>query len=171
MEQGWSHPVHTEWPHERRTVPGLRGRRRSHAVAAPDGSHGVDSNRWPIFLPDGKHFLYLAANLSGQTDSDALYAGSLDSTEARFITKTTGNAAYAAPGYLLFSREKTLYAQKFDAAKLVLSGEAVPLLRSVSYHATHRAQRLRGIEQGCAGRAACQRGFPFKIGVAQPQRG
>ena len=84
-------------------------------------------------MPDGKHFLYLAANLSGQTDSDALYAGSLDSTEARFITKTTGNAAYAAPGYLLFSREKTLYAQKFDAGKLVLSGEAVPLLRNVSY--------------------------------------
>jgi Tol biopolymer transport system component len=102
-------------------------------VAAPDGSHGADSNRWPIFLPDGKHFLYLAANLSGQTDSDALYAGSLDSSETRFITKTTGNAAYAAPGYLLFSREKTLYAQKFDAAKLELSGEAVPLLRSVSY--------------------------------------
>jgi eukaryotic-like serine/threonine-protein kinase len=102
-------------------------------VAAPDGSHGAESNRWPIFLPDGKHFLYLAANLSGQTDSDALYAGSLDSTEARFITKTTGNAAYAAPGYLFFSREKTLYAQKFDAARLVLSGEAVPLLRSVSY--------------------------------------
>ena len=106
---------------------------RATRVTAPDASHGVNSNRWPIFLPDGKHFLYLAANLSGQTDSDALYAGSLDSTEARFITRATGNPAYAAPGYLLFSREKTLYAQKFDAGKLALSGEAVPLLRSVSY--------------------------------------
>ena len=106
---------------------------RATRVTAPGTSHGVNSNRWPIFLPDGKHFLYLAANLSGQTDSDALYAGSLDSTEARFITRATGNPAYAAPGYLLFSREKTLYAQKFDAGKLALSGEAVPLLRSVSY--------------------------------------
>jgi eukaryotic-like serine/threonine-protein kinase len=102
-------------------------------VTTPDASRTVSSQRWPIFLPDGKHFLYLAANLSGQTDSDALYAGSLDSTETRFITRATGNAAYAAPGYLLFAREKTLYAQTFDAASLTLSGEAIPLLRNVSY--------------------------------------
>ena len=49
------------------------------------------------------------------------------------LTKATGNPQYAAPGYLLFCREKTLYAQKFDAGKLALSGEAVPLLKDVTY--------------------------------------
>jgi hypothetical protein len=34
-------------------------------VTTPDASHGVNSHRWPMFLPDGKHFLYLAANVSG----------------------------------------------------------------------------------------------------------
>ena len=102
-------------------------------VTAPDAARGVNSHRWPVFLPDGKHFLYLAANISGQADSDAIFVGSLDSTESKFLTRATGNPAYAAPGYLLFCREKTLYSQKFDAGKLAVSGEAVPLLTNVSY--------------------------------------
>ncbi len=102
-------------------------------ITLPDASRGENSHRWPVFLPDGKHFLYLAGNISGQTDADAIFAGALGSSEKRFIIKATGNAAYAQPGYLLFCRERTLYAQKFDAGKLAISGEAVPLLNDVSY--------------------------------------
>jgi Tol biopolymer transport system component len=102
-------------------------------ITLPDASRGENSHRWPVFLPDGKHFLYLAANVSGQTDPDAVFVGKLDSSEKKFITKATGNPAYAAPGYLLFCRGKTLYAQKFDASKLTLSGEIVPVLKDVSY--------------------------------------
>ena len=102
-------------------------------ITLPDASRGENSHRWPMFLPDGKHFLYLAANVFGQADPDAIFIGKLDSTEKKFVTKATGNAAYAAPGYLLFCRDKTLYEQRFDADKLLPSGEAVPLLRDVSY--------------------------------------
>jgi Tol biopolymer transport system component len=113
-------------------------------ITLPDASRGENSHRWPMFLPDGKHFLYLAANVSGQTDPDAIYVGALDSNEKQFVTKATGNSAYAAPGYLLFYRDKTLYEQRFDASKLELSGEAVPLRRDVSYlprilHSTYAA--------------------------------
>jgi Tol biopolymer transport system component len=113
-------------------------------ITLPDASRGENSHRWPMFLPDGKHFLYLAANVSGQTDPDAIYVGALESNEKKFVTKATGNSAYAAPGYLLFYRDKTLYEQKFDANKLELSGEAVPLRRDVSYlprilHSTYSA--------------------------------
>jgi hypothetical protein len=79
-----------------------------------------------MFLPEGKHFLYLAGNVSGQTDPCAIFVGKLDSSEKKFLTKATGNAAYAAPGYLL-PAEDALRA-RFDASKLALSGEAVPLL-------------------------------------------
>jgi Tol biopolymer transport system component len=113
-------------------------------ITVPDANRGENSHRWPMFLPDGKHFLYLAANVSGQTDPDAIYVGALESNEKKFVTKATGNPAYAAPGYLLFYRDKTLYAQKFDANKLELSGEAGPLRRDVSYlprilHSTYAA--------------------------------
>jgi tRNA A-37 threonylcarbamoyl transferase component Bud32/dipeptidyl aminopeptidase/acylaminoacyl peptidase len=102
------------------------------AITKPDASHAINTHRWPMFLPDGKHFLYLAGNVSGQTDADAIFVGSLESSDTRFLTKATGNPVYAAPGYLLFCREKTLFAQKFDANELKLSGEPVPLLKDVS---------------------------------------
>jgi eukaryotic-like serine/threonine-protein kinase len=102
------------------------------AITRPDANHVVNTHRWPMFLPDGKHFLYLAANVSGQTDSDAIFVGSLESSDTNFVTKATGNPVYAAPGYLLFCREKTLFAQKFDTNTMKLSGEAVPLLKDVS---------------------------------------
>jgi eukaryotic-like serine/threonine-protein kinase len=103
------------------------------AITAPDASRGENSHRWPMFLPDGNHFLYLAGNVAGPEDPDAIFIGKLDSTEKTLVTKATGNPQYAAPGYLLFCREKTLYAQRFDAGKLALSGEAVPLLKDVTY--------------------------------------
>jgi eukaryotic-like serine/threonine-protein kinase len=102
-------------------------------ITVPDASRAENSHRWPMFLPDGKHFLYLAANVSGQTNPDAIFVGKLNSNEKKFVTKATGNPAYAAHGYLLFCREKTLYRQRFDADKLELSGEAVPSLTDVSY--------------------------------------
>ena len=33
-------------------------------VTFPDRARGEDSHRWPVFLPDGIHFLYLAMDLS-----------------------------------------------------------------------------------------------------------
>jgi Tol biopolymer transport system component len=102
------------------------------AITNPDASHAVNTHRWPMFLPDGKHFLYLSANLSGQPDSAAIFVASLESSDTTFLTKATGNPVYAAPGYLLFCREKTLFAQKFDTNELKLSGEPVPLLKDVS---------------------------------------
>ncbi|MEY2413768.1 MAG: eukaryotic-like serine/threonine-protein kinase [Acidobacteriaceae bacterium] len=102
-------------------------------ISLPEASRGENSHRWPVFLPDGKHFLYLAANVSGLVDPDAIYVGALDSKEKKFVTKATGNAEYAMPGFLLFCRDKTLYAQRFDAGKLELSGEAVPLRRDLAY--------------------------------------
>lgn len=100
-------------------------------ISMPVGDE--NSHRWPMFLPDGKHFLFLAANVSGKEDPDAIYVGRLDSKEKKFITKSTGNGAYAAPGYLLFYREKTLFAQRFDVKALELRGDPVALLTDVAY--------------------------------------
>jgi len=102
-------------------------------VSLPDASRGEGSQRWPMFLPDGKHFLYMAFNVSIQSDSNAIFVGSLDSKEKRLVTKATANAGYAAPGYLLFYRDKTLLAQRFDPGKFELRGEPVPILPDIQY--------------------------------------
>jgi hypothetical protein len=85
-----------------------------------------DSNRWPLFLPDGIHYLYSAINLAGRRDLFSVYVGALNSNEKRLVIKAKGNVAYAAPGYLLFYRDQTLFGQHFDIKKSELTGEPVP---------------------------------------------
>ena len=102
-------------------------------VTFPDRARGEDSHRWPVFLPDGIHFLYLAMDLSGRKILSPIYVGSLNSNEKRLVTQAKANVAYAEPGYLLFYRDQTLFAQPFDAKKLELSGEPSPILTDIQY--------------------------------------
>jgi hypothetical protein len=103
-------------------------------LTKPDPSRFESSHRWPVFLPDGKHLLYLAANFSGHLEYNAIFLGSLDSQERRLLVSTGANAAYAEPGYLMYLRDnKTLVAQPFDRRDFVLSGEPHTLSDEVLY--------------------------------------
>ncbi len=103
-------------------------------MTKPDTTRFEQSHRWPVFLPDGKHFLYLGANFSGKLEYNAIFLGSLDSQERRLLVSTSANAAYAEPGYLLYLRDnKTLVAQPFDRRRYVLSGEPHTLSDEVLY--------------------------------------
>ena len=102
-------------------------------VTVPDKSLQEDSNRWPVFLPDGTHFLYAAINLSGRRDLYSVYLGALNSKEKRLVARAKGNVAYAEPGYLLYYRDQTLFAQRFDSKKLNLTGDPVPVLTDIQF--------------------------------------
>ncbi|MBI2681892.1 MAG: serine/threonine-protein kinase [Acidobacteriales bacterium] len=83
------------------------------------------THRWPSFLPDGKHVLYLATNHVNPTgDQSGIYVVSLDGKDNRFLLRASSNAFYAS-GYLLFQRDTTLLAQPFDPGTLTLKGDAV----------------------------------------------
>jgi Tol biopolymer transport system component len=91
-------------------------------------ANGETTHRWPHFLPDGRHFLYLAGTpfTPRQTPTNAIMVGSLDSKETKFLLHTHASAIYAS-GHILFLRENTLMAQPFDAKRLELTGDAVPI--------------------------------------------
>ena len=72
-------------------------------------------------------------DLSGRRTLSSIYVGALNSSEKRLITQARANAAYAEPGYLLFYRDQTLFAQRFDAKKLELNGEPSPVLTDIQY--------------------------------------
>lgn len=89
------------------------------------------SHRWPSFLPDGKHFLYLAVNHdSSRSGNDTLYYASLDGRENRPLIRSMSNAVYGS-GFLLFVHGGQLMAQPFDPATGRLSGEAQSLASRV----------------------------------------
>jgi len=54
---------------------------------------------------------------------NGIYVGSLDSGEKKRLLTANSHAAYVEPGYLLFQREGTLFAQSFDAKSLELAGK------------------------------------------------
>jgi Tol biopolymer transport system component len=84
---------------------------------------GGTSQRWPVFLPDGKHYLFLSALLTKTSESNGIYLGDLDSDERRLVVRAAANGAYAAPGYLFFYRDNTVFAQPFDLKSYQLTGE------------------------------------------------
>jgi Tol biopolymer transport system component len=104
-------------------------------VTRLDPSRGETSHRWPVFLPDGRRFLYLVASFGfgGQMEKMGIYVGSLDSKEERFLVRANSSIAYAPPGYLLFSRERNLMAQRFDPKRMQIEGDPLPVAEQIQY--------------------------------------
>jgi Tol biopolymer transport system component len=88
-----------------------------------------ETQHWrPSFLPDGRHFLY-RSNTSGE--KGPFYIASLDSTDSTLVLQADSSNALYSQGHLLFMLGSTLMAQPFDAERLVLTGEPVPIAEQV----------------------------------------
>lgn len=94
-------------------------------ITEVDAARDELGHAWPYFLPDGLHFLYLAR--STQLENSAIYVGSLDSKDTKRLLQAHSSIAFAPPDYLLFVREETLMVQRFDAERLELTGEQLPV--------------------------------------------
>jgi Tol biopolymer transport system component len=97
----------------------------------------VTAHYWPSFLPDGRHFLYQARH--NNRDQSAICVASADGKPGpgrhMELMKSHTNAIYAN-GWLLFLRDATLFAQRFDADRLKLEGEAMPIAEHVGFSAS-----------------------------------
>jgi Tol biopolymer transport system component/tRNA A-37 threonylcarbamoyl transferase component Bud32 len=103
-------------------------------VTRLDESKGETTHRWATFLPDGRHFLYMAGThaTGAGTATNVIYVASLDSKDRRPLLVARSNVVFAS-GYLIYVLEKTLLAQPFDAKRLRLTGDPVPVGDSVLY--------------------------------------
>ena len=115
----------------------------SGGIAAPvtriDRSRGETNHSDPIFLPDGKHFLYFRR--STDPANQGIYVGSLETTpdaqNPHRIQAVDYSPAYSpAPsgssiGHLLLLREDSLLALPFNQRRLEIAGEAVPIAAHV----------------------------------------
>jgi eukaryotic-like serine/threonine-protein kinase len=92
-------------------------------------AEGETAQLWPVFLPDGKHYLYLS--LSDSPNQQGIYSASLDSSERKFIVATNAQATYVQSGQLLFMRGDVLMSQPFDLRRLTLRGEPLPVANRI----------------------------------------
>ena len=105
-------------------VPAAGG--RPMAATALDATAGETAHAFPVFLPDGRRFLYRA--IGGAMPG--LYAGSLDSPERTRILDDAINVQFS-DGTLLYLRGTTLVARRFDPSRLAFSGDEVALAERV----------------------------------------
>ncbi|MBI2678275.1 MAG: serine/threonine-protein kinase [Candidatus Koribacter versatilis] len=102
------------------------------AVTQLNRSQNEGTHRWPLFLPDGKRFLYMAGPNGNDNNRNVIFVGSLDSKETRQVLGASTNVQYAE-GYLLYRRENTLMAQPFDAKKADFTGDPMPLIEHIRF--------------------------------------
>jgi Tol biopolymer transport system component len=122
-------------PDTRATIVRVSASGGTPAELIPIGK-GFTTNRWPQALPDGKHFLYFAGDHNNlRSETAGIYYASLDGKENRLLVRTFAGGQYA-DGYLLFLRENALFAQRFDAEKGKLLGEAQAIAQSVNFDIT-----------------------------------
>lgn len=83
---------------------------------------------WPQFLPDGRHYLYLATTASGER---SVYVASIDSDDRKLLLNSTYMANFSPPDSLFFIREAALMVQRFDLRTLALTGEPTQIAERV----------------------------------------
>ena len=91
-----------------------------------DVARGEVGHRMPTFLPDGVHFLF--ASLPATAGQFEISVGSLADGARIPLGRMESAPVYAAPGWLLLTRQGGLGAQRFDAAGGKLLGDAVSLV-------------------------------------------
>ncbi len=101
---------------------------------------------WPHFLPDGVHFLY--ESVSADARERAILVGSLNSTQTQLLIHGASKPSYVKPGFLIYSRQGTILAQKFDAKTLRVTGPPVPIAGQVDTSGDYPGAQFSASEGG-----------------------
>lgn len=106
-------------------------------ISAPDRSRGEYGHRFPVFLSDGNHFVYLA--VTDNPEEAGIYLRSLDDPSPTLLINTQHRAEFVAPDLLVFIRDGRLMAQRLDLASRRLTGEPFLAADQVSVDVTSGA--------------------------------
>jgi Tol biopolymer transport system component len=89
----------------------------------PDESRKEAGTAWPFFLPDGRHFLFVANETRGPT---TMKVGSIDSAEVSVLGESDTRVEYSS-GYLFYASQQTLLARPFSPDRRAFVGEPFPV--------------------------------------------
>ena len=93
------------------------------------------SHRWPVFLPDGDHFLFWSGSFTNETDDrkSGIYVSSLSAKDFKQLVNTHSNPGYGG-GKLFFVGEKqSLRSISLDLSKFTTFGEARVVAEQVGF--------------------------------------
>jgi eukaryotic-like serine/threonine-protein kinase len=119
----------------------------------------LTSHRFPQFLPDGRHFVYFEQSFD---KAAGLWVGDVEGTETHRIVDADVAGVYLSSGHLLFIRQRTMYAQRFDAGRLAVSGSPVPVAAQIVINP--------GVPGAAAISASSTGLFVYRTGPAAPKQ-
>jgi Tol biopolymer transport system component len=107
-------------------------------VTRLDASHREINHLWPVWLPDGRHFIYTSTSLDehGIRAPRTVYVRSLDTDVASLLMRAESRVTYSPPGYLLYAEQGTLLAQAFDADERTVMGDPIKVADNLAYYRT-----------------------------------
>jgi eukaryotic-like serine/threonine-protein kinase len=106
--------------------------------AAPLTDHifnGLEqSHRWPMFLPDGHHFLFWAGNFGNVSDDrqSGIFLSSLDGKEKEFVILAHSSFGLSTDRLFYADDQRHLVSIAFDNRKGTISGNSVIVANSVA---------------------------------------
>lgn len=100
-------------------------------TAVTDSVTGTVSHRWPVFLPDGKHFLYMRSHTGTANDRNEIQFASLDERKETTLLRGRYYLSGFASGWLLAVRNGDLTAQRLDSSSGKLSGDIATVAEHV----------------------------------------
>jgi Tol biopolymer transport system component len=111
-----------------------------------DGSHNENvtakyflptesTHRWPLFLPDGEHFLFFGGNFRNLDDDpdSGIYLASLSGRERKRIVLARSNPGYASGQLIYLDWHRGLVAAKFDVSSGQVAGEKKLIAEGVGF--------------------------------------
>jgi serine/threonine-protein kinase len=89
-------------------------------LTIPDPNRGESAHSWPQILPDGKQILFTIAR-EGGLDEYEFGVYSLEKGTRKLLYKGGSNARHLSTGHIVYAREETVLAVRFDLEGLVLT--------------------------------------------------
>ena len=94
-----------------------------------------NSHRWPVFLPDGDHFMFWSGNF-GEISKDVLsgiFESSLEGKEKRVVVRCHSNFGFTGNKLFFVNEALQLISMDFDPSRGVVSGSANVLAKNVGF--------------------------------------
>jgi serine/threonine protein kinase len=93
------------------------------------------SHRWPMFLPDGDHFLFWAGNFSNDKDdrSSGIYATSLEGKERKTVILCHSGFGFDAHNLYYADDQRQLVSVAFDPSSAAVTGSPAVVANAVGF--------------------------------------
>jgi serine/threonine-protein kinase len=113
---------------------------RLERLTVPDPNQGERGHLWPEILPGGKVVLFtnMCRGFVDAENQIELYG--LETGKRHILLKGGTCARYVPTGHIVYAHKKTLYAARFDADQLKLTGPGVPVVPHVLEGQSQSAQ-------------------------------